>query len=295
LENKKTIDINDLNKEFKDLESKLSILSNRFLAIAMDYKEYIKNDFSDHKIYELRDSVEYRFFSTRTHIEILLRQHLIIDEHMKSHLNGKVPIQMYFDYYQKQISSIFDSIVYHTTSIFDYISTLVNYISSKNNQKTLMWTQLSKSVRDEKNEFYKKSFAKTIDNIDRQFVSKLYDHRSFLIHRKSDISSFNVTVSFGKKENVDAKFMAGKNLIKSFNELKILDKENNLTVKYVTFWLVNETIEKITEILFALKREMENNTNPPEQFMFYLDPKTNERSSVSKIYWNEENNDIKKE
>lgn len=287
MEKKNVLDIIDLNKEFKDLDSNLSILSNRFLAVAMDYKEYIKNDFSDHKIYELRDSVQYRFFSTRTHIELLLRQHLIIDEQMKNQLNEKVPIQMYFDYYQKQISSIFDSIVYHTTSIFDYISTLVNYISTKDNQKTLMWTQLSKSVRDEKNEYNKKSFAKTIDNIDRQFVSKLYDHRSFLIHKKSDLSSFNVTISYGEKENVDAKFMAGKNLIKSFSELKILDRENNLTVKYVTFWLVNETIEKITEILFALKKEMENNSNPPEQFMFYLDPKTNERSSVSKIYWND--------
>jgi hypothetical protein len=253
--------------------------------VAMDYKEYIKNDISDNKIYELRDSVLYRFSSTHTHIEILLRQHLIIDQNLKQKVNGDIPVQSYFDKYQKEISSIFDSLVYHTTSIFDYISTLVNYISGTNPQKTLMWTQLSKSVRDVNNKFYEKSFAKTIDNIDRQFVSKLYDHRSFLIHRKADLSNFNVTISYGKEKNIDAVFLAGKNLIRSFSELKSLNTTYNLTIKYVSFWVVNKTIENITDILFALKTEMEKSPNPPEQFMFHLDPKTNIKSPVSKMYW----------
>jgi hypothetical protein len=63
----------------------------------------------------------------------------------------------------------------------------------------------------------------------------------------------------------------------------------------VTFWIVNRTIEKITEILFALKTEMEKSPNRPEPFIFHLDPVTKIKSPVSKMYWNiNKDNDKKK-
>ena len=295
MEKKEIIDIENINKEFEKIRSRLRLLSDRFLAIAMDYKHYIDGSFKESKIYELRDSVQYRFFSAKFHVEMLLNHHLIIQNRLEESLKHDphkitgdyFPFNPFFDIYQKEISSIFDSFIYHTVSVFDYISTLINYISGVNKEDTLMWTQLAKSIRDIKNNFSKKTFSETIDKIDKDFVGKLYDHRALIIHRKADISGYNVTLFLGTEEKIKARFLAGKNLIKSFSELKILSKEKNLTVNFVTFWILNKTIDKVTDILFALKKEIESNSRNVEPFMYYLDPKTKKSMPVSVNYWHE--------
>lgn len=46
----------------EDLKQKFLRLHNRFLAVAMDYKFYIKSDIKDDEIYKLRNNV---LFSTK--------------------------------------------------------------------------------------------------------------------------------------------------------------------------------------------------------------------------------------
>ena len=290
------IDIENINQEFEKLKLRLHLLSDRFLAVAMDYKHYIDGSFKEDKIYQLRDNVQYRLFSARVHLELLLRQHKFIESRMESKykedpsmITGNYfPINPYFDHYQKEISSIFDSVVYHLSSVFDYISTLTNYISGPNKEDTLMWTQLAKSVRDNHNNFSKRKFALAIDDIDREFVNKLYDHRAFIIHKSADPSGYNVTLFVGSEERIEANFLAGKNLVKNFKELKTLSKEKHPTVKYVAFWILNMTIDKVTEILFSLKLEMESNPKVNIPSMFYLHPETKKPMPVSTAYWHED-------
>lgn len=296
MEKKEILDIENFNEEFEKLTSRMRLLSDRFLAVAMDYKHYIDSSFSDSKIYELRDSVQFRLFSAKFHIELLLRHHLIIQDRLEDSLKNdphKVtgsyfPVNPYFDIYQKEISSIFDSFIYHTVSVFDYISTLVNYVSGTNKENTLMWTQLAKSVRDKKNDFSTKSFSDTFDQIDREFVGKLYDHRAFVIHRKADLGNYNVTLYLGPQEKITARFLAGNNLIKSFSDLRQLKKDKNITVKFVAFWILNKTIDKVTDLLFSLKKEMELNSKNVVPFMFVLDPKTKRPMSPSIGFWHED-------
>jgi hypothetical protein len=290
------VDIDDINQEFEKINSRLKLLSDRFLAVAMDYKHYINSSFKEDKIYELRDSVQYRFFSVRVHIELLMRQHLWINERLSRQLKkdpstvtgNYFPINPYFDLYQKEVSSILDSVIYHISSIFDYISTLTNFISGVNKDDTMMWTQLAKSVRDKNNKFSQREFASTIDLTDREFVDKLYNHRALIIHRKADPSGYSVTISLGKSDKIKATFLTGKNLIKNFNELKKLSKEKHPTVKYTAFWLLNMTIDKITDILFALKREMETNPKTSKPSLFYLHPETKKALPISIKYWHED-------
>jgi hypothetical protein len=262
----------------------------------MDYKHYVDSSFKEDRIYALRDNVQYRLFSAKIHLELLLRQHMWIQERLEmgfkkdpTTVTGNYfPINPYFDIYQKEVSSILDSFVYHISSVFDYISTLTNYISGSNREDTLMWTQLAKSVRDEKNIFSKRQFASAIDNIDRDFVSKLYDHRAFIIHKNADPGGYSVTLFLGQTERIQANFLAGKNLVKNFKELKLLSKEKHPTVKYVAFWMLNKSIDKVTDILFALKREMEFDPKVKAPSIFYLHPETKKALPVSTKYWHEE-------
>lgn len=280
------IDINNSEEEFKKIDARLSLLSSRFLAISMDYKHYIDHNLSEHKIYELRDGVLYRFFSSRTHLGLLLRQHDIIESRIKDDVKNGSPM-FYVENYHQEVSAIFDSIIYHTVSIFDYLSTLANYISLKS-QDTLMWTQFLRSIRDPNNQLSSTKYAATVDLVAREFVDKLYDHRSLLIHKKGDLGNYNISYTLGGNDSVEIFFLAGSKLTKKFKELKEISVDNQITTRFVTFWILNKTIDKVTDILFSLKEEIKTNRKIETPMMFYLNPLTKEQQPISVNYWHED-------
>jgi hypothetical protein len=261
------------------------------MALAMDYKHYINSNINDNKIYTLRDNINYRLYSAKFHVELLFNHIRNIEKDIENNTlirsPSQVPIIGYIPIYTQQITSLFDSFIYHTVSVFDYIGTLANYISSKNKENTLMWTQLAKSVRDDKHILSQTKFSNVIDEIDREFVGKLYDHRALLIHRRADLGGYNHTHSYGNRKKVTTTFFAGKNIIKCFKQLKEISENGNITLKYVTVWILNEVIIKISEILFSMKEELESKDTGKEPVMFYLHPETKEKLPISFNYWNE--------
>jgi hypothetical protein len=287
-------DIEDIQGEFKLLDKKISLLEKRFQATALDYTHYIDNSWGQKRIFELRDSVQYRLFSARLHIEIIIRQHYIIEEKL-SKLAIEKPNLIFgqflsanpvFERYEQEISCIFDSIIFHLVSVFDYLSTLINYICGKEDQNTLMWTQLAKSVRDKKNVYSRKSIARLIDELDRNFVTRLYDYRSHLIHKKADFKRYAIEVKLSQKDMIfDARFIATEQFIRHFKELKEESKEFNFTTKYVSFWIMQKTISTITDILFGLKKEMELTKKVPFGMLGLYDEKTKQMKPVSTAFW----------
>lgn len=291
VEKKNIIDISNDKSEFAKIDSEFSLLNNRFIALAMDYKQYIDSSIIDNKIYTLRDNINYRLLSSKFHLELLLNHIMYIEKDVENHTiirtHNQAPIIGKFQIYTQQITSLYDSFIYHIVSVFDYIGTLANYISGKKKDNTLMWTQLAKSVRDKKNIFSQKRFSTVIDQIDREFVGKLYDHRSLLIHRKADLGGFKLIHSLGYQETLTTTFFAGKSVIKSFKELKESNKQGDITLRYVAIWIVNEVIKNITDILFSLKDEIQSKDTGKELLMFYLHPETKEKLPISVNYWNE--------
>lgn len=291
MDKKQILDIENVSQEFEIIKNDLSLLNDRFLALAMDYKHHIDRSFKEDKIYLLRDNILYRLFSARFHIELLLGHTANVEKQIeqgtKFQSSNSAPIILYNDIFRQQITSLFDSFIYHTVSVFDYLGTITNYISNNKKGNTLMWTQLAKSVRDKTNPLSGKRFSKSVDQINREFVCKLYDYRAELIHRKADIGGYKVVHSLGYHEKVISTFFAGKSLIQYFPSLKRLSGDNDMTVIYVAFWILREAICKITDILFALKDEMEYNSNGKEPIMFFLHPVTNEKLPVSINYWHE--------
>lgn len=288
LDKKKILDIDNVTEEFEIIKNDLSLLNDRFLALAMDYKHHIDSSFKEDKIYQLRNNILYRLLSAKFHIELLLGHISNVEKQIEqgTKSSNSTPIILYTDLFRQQITSLFDSFIYHTVSVFDYLSTITNYISNKKGN-TLMWTQLAKSVRDKANRLSETRFSNTVDQIDREFVCKLYDYRAELIHRKADIGGYKVVHSFGYNEKVVSTFFAGKSLMQYFPTLKKLNSENDITIRYIAFWILREAITKITDILFALKEEMEFKSHGKEPFMFYLHPVTNEKLPVSISYWHE--------
>lgn len=289
---KNTIDITDDKSEYIRLENEFLQLYYRFIALAMDYDQYVKSDIFDNKIYSLRDDVIYRLYSAKFHLELLFKHindaEKNIQKNDTNRMATQIPIIAYMPVYTQQITSLFESFIYHSVSIFDYVSTLANYISGKKKENTLMWTQLVRSVRDKGNIFSKTKFSTIIDDIDREFVGKLYDYRALLIHRKADVGAYSITHSYGFEEKVTTVFYAGKRVISTFKKLQEANKQSNFTLKYVAVWILNEVNNNITDILFSMKEEIISKASTIDPLLFYYDTETKEKLPISNYYWNEQ-------
>lgn len=273
----------------------MKTLHSRFMAVAIDYKHYMDSSWDNNDIYTLRDDTTHRLFSARLHIEILIRQisliHHRIGERMKNDPEffqrryvGSNPL---YDHFGNEVSAIFDSIIFHSVSSFDYLSNLCSYICSKNRDTKLKWSNLTRSIRDPKNDLYNSKIASIVNDVDKEFVDKLYNHRSNIIHEKVDRSKYRVTTEYTPGEiNISQTFLIGDNLIKKFSVLKELNETKFITVTYASFWIINLCIDKITDILFGLKAHMESNPKVSTPAFGIID-KNNRILSPSGQYWNE--------
>jgi hypothetical protein len=299
-ENKKKalIDIEDRQKTFKLIAKRIDILNEGFRALYADYLHHINVKHGKDEILKLKGNIDFRLFSSKFHLELLLRQHFTIEDRIQSIYQkdpGKVLNEVYpshplFDHCEQEITSIFDSIIFHLASVYDYLSAIVNFICHKKDKSITKWSQLAKACRDKGNIYNKKKIASIIGSENDNFVDKLYRHRSRIIHEKSDIHpiAFTLKIASGKTE---VKFIANEGIIKSFKFLKENSKTHNVTVSYISEWLIHETIDSIVKILFGLKDEMESMSTFPSHIggsdliMLYNDPETGFAGPVSKPMW----------
>ena len=277
--------ITDLELEMEKVNDGFQSINNNMIAIGMDYKYYLDSSFTDNKIYKFRDNILYRLRATRLHINIVVSMLRSLDGELSDIFkkeNDQLKMQIYFENRKSDISALFDSIIFHTISTFDYVSNLVAFLSLKNHKK-LKWNELSQSVRDPKNELYDSTFSKLIDKLDRNFVGKLYKHRSDLIHtgKGGEKSSLSIELMKGQ---VKTKIIASNKFNQDFSELRKLNKEFDLSISYILFWLLEKTTESIIDIRYGLKEYMEKNKKNEVPFMFMKGP-NNEVLPVSTNYW----------
>ena len=275
----------DLELEMNKVNKNFQSISNNLIAIGMDYKYYMDSNFADNKIYEFRDNILYRLRATRLHVNIAVNMLKSLDNELSDIFkkeNGQLHMNRHFEIRKSDISALFDSTVFHIISAFDYLSNLVAFLSLKNHKK-LKWNELSQSVRDPKNELYNSTFSKLIDQLDRTFVGRLYKHRSDLIHtgKEGEKNSLSIELMKGR---VETKIIASDSFNKNFSELRKLSKENDLSISYILFWLLDKTTDSIIDIQFGLKEFMEKNKKVEKPMMFMKGP-NNEVLPVSTNYW----------
>lgn len=276
-----------LEKEFKSIY-------NKMLAVAMDYKFYIDPRIKEDSIYRIRDSVTYRLNCTRFHFEILIGIIENLDIELTNayrEMEGKntIGLGIHFDKRALQINYLTDSIFFHLGSSFDYIGNLVEYICISNKKSAFRWGQVAKSARDINNPFSVIPIAKTIDRIDRDFVSKLYDHRSHIIHKAVDSGPRNFSINIMEAE-CSSHIYSSNAFNKRFSELRSASKEYRLTTQYSILWVIKKSIAYIIEIQFALKTFMEHNKKQVKPAMF-IKGQNGELLSPSVAFWGNNKNE----
>lgn len=275
-------DIDDIKNELKSILIKFDKIDQRMIAIGLDYNQYFKGNISK-KIYDLRDTIIYRLNATKLHIQILVNLIDNLDSELTSlygQENGGRNVHLHFAHRKSDISALLDSIIFHIISAFDYVSVLVSYVCFQSDKK-LKWTNLAKSARDDKNPFSKTTFSNIIDELDRTFVGRLYDHRSYLIHQsqESRSSSFSIDLLNGK---VKTKINSSNQFNKNFSKLR--KQENDFSLAYILFWLIEESTDSILKIQYGLKEFMEENKKF-DQPVFYSKNINGEKATITKDIW----------
>lgn len=275
------------------IEKNFSLLYNRLLATAMDYDFYIESKVNNKELYARRDNVIYRLDCLLVQLEWLQEQMQINDSLSNSILsfnskNRDSSMVPFSTSNNLKISLCFDNLVFNSVSLFDYISSYIYFICTTQKEVKIDWLKISKSARDQKNVIGKLSIAQIIDEIDREFVGKLYDYRSHVIHKTSDHGASNFRVSYGRGgEIAKNQYYLSLKFIKVFFELRKLSEDHSIGLTYGAVWLVNKVFHLIDKILFALKEYMEQNrvvANPTD--FLRNDTGLGEKEPMSRLYWN---------
>lgn len=255
-------------EKIDEIQSLIKVVYEGFMALAMDYGYHVNNVFGQskdgkHEIYELRDSINYRIRSANLHFYLLIVRKLEIENRFAKMLkdkptvfNGFIMGNPHFEMASDEIMAIYDSIVFHLSSCFDYLAMLTQFVFGKNPQTKLQWITLVKHCHNSKSEFANRKFVENIKKVDSEFVSKFNDYRAELIHRKKSTSFANVSWELNSGK-VTTQFQCSEK-IKS-NLKKIIDKDLEYCISYASFELIKQTLLKISHVLNGMHDEFREN------------------------------------
>lgn len=277
----KTKNILDLNEfiELQKVLSDLQILNERLQAIVIDYNNYISenpiNSIHSKNIYESCENLKIRLSCVYFHTEMFCRHFKYIENRLSNEKG--LPDPPLIMSLTTQFHYLFDSIIYHISSVYDYIATLVNFIHNHGSLNYIKWNSAAKSYPSRSEETYE-----YINKIHKEYVDGFFSYRSSLIHNKVDFIrpfvSYNVNMEHTTFIVKSSPFM-----IKHFKSLLEFTKTDDISLKFATFHIVNKIIDHVTGILFELKNYMENNKKTDKLFMSIEE--NGEMVSASKIYW----------
>lgn len=302
----KVIDIDDRQLDLQDVNQKSRRVEHGIRSICVMYNEHSSDKNSKENIFILKENVHYRLFSLVHQYLIFLRELSYAEKYLQD-LHQKEPRLLnafpmgnpHFERVELEIASVFDSIVFQLSSVFDYISHLICYICKRDKTKTLYWTQLVKAAYGTNNEFSNLEIKSTIREVDNKFVRRLYDYRSRLLHNKKDQHVFNGSVELNNF-NFDLKILTSEVALKHFKAITEEFPNNKITLTFLASWLVKKSFIDIEKILDALREEILNNSSfhlnlqTPKQkngFMIVsLDTQTRSAKPVSDQLWKDYKN-----
>jgi hypothetical protein len=290
---KPLLDITYHGGQKEKVEKNFSLLYDRLLATAMDYDFYLESKVNNKELHARRNNVIYRLDCLIVQLKWLHEQMLVNDNlsnsilsfNSKNRGSSMIPFSTSNNL---KISLCFDNIIFNSVSLFDYISSYIYFICTNQKDVRIDWPKISRSARDQKNVIGKLSIALIIDEIDREFVGKLYDYRSHVIHKTSDHGASNFQVSYGRGgETAKNQYYLSLKFITTFSELRKLNQVHSISLMYGAVWLVNKVFYLIDKILFGLKRYMEQNRVVANPTIFLKkDSDMGEKEPKSRLYWN---------
>lgn len=266
------LDIQDKEKSFDHIRTEINFISNRMVGLGLEYINKVSGQFkstnNDH-FFRLRNSIQYRLGAILFHFTLLLdiqnRFQSLID---KDPFNKEESIKCMVLGSEQQYS-LFDSIVFHIISLFDYLGNLIDYIFCGKFQSRLKWNGVIKISYTNNSAISKLELKNIIQKWHSNFINILYSHRSHLIHYKMDFGAISFTLDLGKSK---AKLRIGAPhlFLKNFRYLNEKFNEYKIGINYATDWLINQSLEATKEIINSISVSMEENRKIPKEKEIFI-------------------------
>lgn len=288
-------DITNLDFEVNELQTKSKSFSRKIIGLGFDYQNKISGKPSNDYFYDIRDSISYRLSSCQ-YLFHLLNKHQINDEsdltQNLSRQQGPGVTQIFGLGMDNALAMasierpcLFDSIIYHLTSIFDYMGGLTELICGGQGRNRLKWNSLTRKIKDSTTKHAASHVAETIIRGHNEFVNSLYGHRSMLIHDSADIGGFEYIIEDNMARATLHLFVTRK-FVNEFSELKTIAKDYRITLRFAAMYLITKSIDLLVDILIKLRQDIESNRKIPigKEISFWKN-KNGEFVDASTPYW----------
>lgn len=259
-------------------------------ALVLDYGFHIRSTFKERNIFEARNNILYRLGSSRYHFHLLFKEIQQIKEKHKKLDYKEEPSGFHLILDARQLSFIIDSIFFHLSSVFDYTAIITSLILSKSTDKP-NWMKVESFARAKTGIFLSpktENIRTKVLEAHNDFVRGLYDYRSDLIHRTSDI--IKSTSAWDLKTNEKKLLFLCTNLQRQ-NFKSLGDKESDMAVEYFVRYIILKAILSIAEIVVAFRKYMEENSRSHEVIredelpIAYYDKESMQMKSPGVVYW----------
>ena len=245
-----------LSKQYKVLEDLL-----RTIVFSFVDKKLRRIPPKGHPLYEIRDSILFRFGSMWFHMDLLLK----MEQGLENYVTSKFPKLDVNDKglltYSRQQLHLFEDIIFHTISIFDYMANLIGFLYLGNNKGKIKWNGIANAANDKKSIFKDTKTAGLIRIYNKALVDMLYSYRSTLIHHASETANATYTIR-GTQKTVEGFFRIwcpdkfDKSLRERLN-LTIGCQNEQATLVDIAACLIQDSINIINELAQSIKEEKE--------------------------------------
>lgn len=296
------LDIKDRAEDYKSLSKEIRRLEHGVRAVCAMYDDHSDDRKSYEEAYRHRDNIYYRLRAAGFHHGQLINQVFKSEDDLmkvyktdRERLTSVFPQSPYIDDVENKVSFLFDSIVFHVSSIFDYLAHIVCYMSHSRGARSLYWPRLRNIARSKYGPWASSPVAAMVDLIDRELVTHLYDYRSRLLHTKRDAHHFKAVINL-HADTMNVIVSCSDDVQKHFKLVKLqYPAAEGFTILFMSSWLIRETMGAIERVLDSLASEIlarstwhENMARPkrPDGFMLAIhDQKTRTARPVSESLW----------
>lgn len=264
-----------------EIETLIKSVNNNLLTIGNDYINKITGIKKiDGKIeynhyYGIRNSIELRIQSIVFHYRLVNSIH-----NPNKSLTPNIFPPLGLESISIHQKFLFDSIVFHLISAFDYLASLINLIIIKNKdswEKT--WNELERIARM-KPLLNQTKLGLIIRNVDNDWLKNLNEYRSELIHYQTESLGFDTTVNVRLGTGIIV-VHAPTRMKNKFRQLKKITENSDCNINSVSLWLIKTSLEVILEIQVGIIEYIEEYRIIPEEKAIYsIEKKTPPKASI---------------
>lgn len=197
--------------------------------------------------FDSRESLRYRANCLVWHVILLEKKKqdfMALSENTINDTGKNLQVRMQAMY---NLAYIFDDIVFHSVSLFDYLGDLIIKCHLEKYRGDRLWSKVVKM----KNQIPDSSIMKVIKEVDKNWVKSLSRYRGSIIHNKAEMGSVGITQKYSADEgsNFEHSFEIPR---RAYEVLPIFSGKENIQILDGATQIANTSLNHANKIIGEL-------------------------------------------